>query len=173
MRGSPIPVMNLCRLVSATAFTLVVLVASGPLALARILAQDASQAQRVSLDQVLGTVTASNPGEKTFTVKEDKTGTEFSVSASSARRFLRVPPGEKDLKKAQPIDASQIAVGDRLMARGHKNGSESKIDATIVIVKTAGDLQQKHQAEVTDWETRGIHGLVVSVDDASHQITMT
>jgi len=165
--------MNLCRLVSATAFTLVVLVASGPLSLARILAQDASQAQRVSLDQVLGTVTASNPREKTFTVKEDKTGTEFSVSASSARRFLRVPPGEKDLKKAQPIDASQIAVGDRLMARGHKNGSEPKIDATIVIVMTAGDLQQKHQAEVTDWETRGIHGLVVSVDDASHQITMT
>ena len=76
-------------------------------------------------------MTAVNAAEKSFTVKEDKTGTEFSVSAASARRFLRVPPGEKDLKKAQPIDAAQIAVGDRLLARGHKNGSEPKLTQAL------------------------------------------
>ena len=166
--------MELCRFVSAIPFALVLLVASATLAPEQVLAQDASQqAQRVPLDQVLGTVTAVNAAEKSFTVKEDKTGTEFSVSAASARRFLRVPPGEKDLKKAQPIDAAQIAVGDRLLARGHKNGSEPKLDASIVIVMTAGDLQQKHETESAEWQTRGTHGLVASVDAASHQITMT
>jgi uncharacterized protein DUF5666 len=166
--------MDLCRFVSATALTVAVSVACLAVSPRRVLAQDATQqVQRVPLDQVLGTVTAVNAGEKSFTVKEDKTGTEFSVSAASARRFLRVPPGEKDLKKAQPIDATQIAVGDRLLARGHKNGSEPKLDASIVIVMTAGDLQQKHQAESAEWQTRGTHGVVASVDPASHQITMT
>src|SRR6185312_7733202 len=92
------------------------------------------------LDQVLGTVTAVKSGDKTFTVKEDKTGTEFTVSGENARRFLQVPPGEKDLKKAKAIDASQIKVGDRLLARGHKDPSADKLDAMIVIVMTAGAL---------------------------------
>ena len=70
-----------------------------------LLAQASTQPARPRLDQVLGTVTTVKPADKAFTIKEDKTGTEYSVSAASARRFLKVPPGEKDLKKAQPITA--------------------------------------------------------------------
>lgn len=126
-----------------------------------------------AMDQVLGTVTAVNSGEKTFTVKDDKTGTEFTVSAENARRFLKVPPGEKDLKKAKAIDASQITVGDRLLARGHKDPSAPKLNALIVIVMTAGELQQRHQAELADWQKRGTHGTLASVDAAAKQLTMT
>jgi hypothetical protein len=126
-----------------------------------------------SMDQVLGTVTASNSADKTFTVKEDKTGAEFTVSAENARRFLKVPPGEKDLKKAKTIDASQISVGDRLLARGHKDPSTSKLNALIVIVMTADDLQQKHQAELADWQKRGTHGSLISVDPGAKQLTMS
>jgi hypothetical protein len=125
------------------------------------------------MDQVLGTVTATNSADKSFTVKEDKTGTEFTVAAENARRFLKVPPGEKDLKKAKAIDASQITVGDRLLARGHKDSSAAKLNALIVIVMTAGELQQKHQAELADWQKRGSHGTLVSVDPAAKQVTMS
>ena len=125
------------------------------------------------LDQVLGTVTAVKSGDKTFTVKEDKTGTEFTVSGETARRFLQVPPGEKDLKKAKAIDASQIKVGDRLLARGHKDPSAPKLDAMIVIVMTAGALEQRHQAELEDWQKRGAHGVLASADPSNKQLTMT
>lgn len=135
----------------------------------RLLAQTA----RAPLDQVLGTVTAVNAADKTFTVKQDKTGAEYTVSAANARRFLKVPPGEKDLKKAQPITAGQIAVGDRLLARGHKDASAPKLDATIVLVMTAGDLKEKHQAELEDWQRRGHRGVITAIDDASHSVVMS
>ena len=117
-------------------------------------------------------MTAVNAADKTFTVKEDKTGTEYAVTASGARRFLKVPPGEKDLKKAQPIEASQIAVGDRLLARGQKEAGTSKLDAVIVIVMSAGELQQKHESELADWQKRGARGSLASVDLTTKQITM-
>ena len=156
-------------------------VAAVPLALPLILlgqptlalAQEASPSPRVPLDQVLGTVSAVNTADKSFTVKEDKTGTEYSVSAAAARRFLKVQPGEKDLKKAQPIDFSAISPGDRVLARGHKAASAPQLEAAIVVVMTAGELQQKHQAELADWQKRGSHGVVTAIDETAHKITMT
>jgi hypothetical protein len=135
-------------------------------------AQQSEQAPRPATDQVLGTVTAVNAAEKTFTVKEDKTGTEYAVDAAGARRFLKVPPGEKDLKKAQPIEASQIAAGDRLLARGQKETGSPKLTAAIVIVMSAGELQQKHESEMADWQKRGKRGTVANVDLTTKQITM-
>jgi hypothetical protein len=134
--------------------------------------QGTQQPARPAADQVLGTVTAVNAADKTFTVKEDKTGTEYAVTASGARRFLKVPPGEKDLKKAQPIEASEIAVGDRLLARGQKEAGSSKLDAVIVIVMSAGELQQKHESELADWQKRGTRGSLANVDLTTRQITM-
>jgi hypothetical protein len=138
-----------------------------------LLAQASTQPARPRLDQVLGTVTTVKPADKAFTIKEDKTGTEYSVSAASARRFLKVPPGEKDLKKAQPITIDQIAVGDRLLARGHKDGSSPKLDAQIVLVMKAGDLQERHQAELADWQKRGNRGTITAIDDTSHSVVMS
>jgi hypothetical protein len=135
-------------------------------------AAQSAQPSRPAADQVLGTVTAVNAGDKSFTVKEDKTGTDYTVTAAEARRFLKVPPGEKDLKKAQPIDASQIAVGDRLLARGQKEAGTQKLNAAIVIVMSAGELQQKHESELADWQKRGSRGTVASVDLTTRRITM-
>jgi hypothetical protein len=152
---------------------LIFLLASMPPLLAAKAQESGQQAAHPQLDQVLGSVTSVNVADKTFTVKDDKTGTEFTVSTETTRRFLKVPPGEKDLKKAQAIDASQIAVGDRLLARGRKDPSAPKLDALIVIVMTAGELQQKREAELADWQKRGSRGLLAAVDPSTNQITMT
>ena len=155
--------------VAAAVFLVLAAIAAMPLS-----AQEAAQpAAKAPLDQVLGTVTAVNAGSKSFNVKDDKSGTEFVVNSENARRFLKVPPGEKDLKKAQTIDISQIAVGDRLLARGHKDPSAPKLDALIVIVMTAGALQQKHESELADWQKRGSRGILATVDPSTNQITMT
>jgi hypothetical protein len=42
-----------------------------------------------------------------------------------------------------------------------------------VIVMTAGELQQKREAEVTDWQKRGSRGVLAAVDPSANQITMT
>jgi Domain of unknown function (DUF5666) len=140
---------------------------------AALFAQVAHQPPPKPLAQVLGTVTEVDPANKSFTVKEDKTGAEYTVSTTATRRFLKVPPGEKDLKRAQPMEASQIAVGDRLLARGEKDASAPKLDAVIMIVMTAGELQQKHESELADWQKRGNRGTVNSVDPGTKQITIT
>jgi hypothetical protein len=137
------------------------------------LAQDANQPTRAPLDQVIGTVTAANPGEHTVTVKEDKTGTEFSVSTARAKRLLKVAPGEKDLKKAQSIDETHIVVGDRLMARGIKDASSPKLEAAMVIVISASELEQKHASELADWQKRGSRGIVDALDPSSATITIS
>jgi hypothetical protein len=162
--------MNLVRVLTAS-FAISACLLFVPLGAPNLLAQASPQAH-AALDQVLGTVTAVNTGDKTFTIKQDKTGTEYSISAANARRLLKVPPGEKDLKKAQPITAAQIAVGDRLLARGHKDASAPKLDAEIVLVMTSGDLQQKHQAELEDWQKRGNRGVITAIDEASHSVVM-
>ena len=156
-------------LVNTSFFSLILFLALALVAFP-VRAQEAAHPQ---LDQVLGSVTSVDPANKTFKVKDDKTGTEFTVSTETTRRFLKVPPGEKDLKKAQPIDASQITPGDRLLARGHKDPAAPKLDALIVIVMTAGELQQKHEAELADWQKRGSRGVLAAVDPSANQITMT
>ncbi|HEY3963069.1 MAG TPA: DUF5666 domain-containing protein, partial [Planctomycetaceae bacterium] len=162
-------IRNRVRISVAAAFLVLTALAGVPLCAQ----QTAQPAARAPLDQVLGTVTAVNSANKTFNVKDDKSGTEFTVDSQNTRRFLKVPPGEKDLKKAQTIDVSQIAVGDRLLARGHKDPSAPKLDALIVIVMTAGELQQKHESELADWQKRGSRGVLAAIDPSTNQLTMT
>ncbi len=132
-----------------------------------------TQPARAPMDRVLGTVTAVDAASQTFTIKEDKTGSEFVVSTAKGPHFYKVPPGETDLKKAQPTDASQIMVGDRLLARGHKDAAvPAKLEAAIVIVMTAGELQQKHESELADWQKRGSRGTLVSVDPNTKSFVM-
>ena len=138
-----------------------------------VFAQEPASPAKPALDKVLGTVTAVTPGEKSFTIKEDKTGTEYAVSGANARKFLKVPPGEKDIKKAQPIDPGQIAIGDRLVAYGRKDAALPKLEAAIVVVMTAGELQQKHASEIAEWQKRGSRGTASEVNQDAHQITMT
>src|SRR5580700_1084148 len=62
----------------------------------------------------LGTVTAING--TALTVKTDA-GQSYDVAVPSAAVIKRIEPGEKDLSKAETIQFSDLAVGDRALVR--------------------------------------------------------
>ena len=122
---------------------------------------------------VLGTVSSLDSASQTITVNQDKTGTPYTISLANTRTLLKVAPGAKDLKSATRITASDLAVGDRVDIRGFKAGdTPNSIAAASVILMSARDLQQAHQAEMADWRERGITGTVASVDAASSKLNI-
>src|SRR5579862_3317397 len=45
-------------------------------------------------------------------------GTDTSVVVQDGARLLQIEPGETDLKKAAPLQLSDLQVGDRILVRG-------------------------------------------------------
>src|SRR5271156_5654011 len=123
-----------------------------------LLAQDAAQPAAKPADRLIGEITAVDMAGKKITVKDDATKVEYSVSLANTKTFLRVPPGEKDLKKATRIDAEALSVGDRVALRGKKAEDGKTFDAASVLLMTAGDLAKIREAEQQDWQKRGSSG---------------
>src|SRR5690348_1036008 len=122
---------------------------------------------------VLGTIVAVDPASHHITVKEDKTGTAYVVSLENTRTLLKVQPGAKDLKAAARITANDLALGDRVDIRGYKaDDTATSIPAASVILMSARELQQARQAEMNDWQQRGIAGTVTSIDAAARKLNI-
>ena len=68
---------------------------------------------------------------------------EVTVTLADSTRILRASPGQTDLKSATPIQASDIHVGDRLLAIG-PTGEGNSVTASTVIVMTQGDIAARH-----------------------------
>ena len=130
----------------------------------RAIGQQATQAR------VIGVVTAVDAAAKKITLKTDA-GAEATVTVEDASSYLRVPPGEKDLKKASAITLADLAVGDRVLARG-RNGDGGTLTATTVIVMTKGDIAKKHAADRAEWQKRGVAGTVSEVNAEAKEITI-
>src|SRR5690349_4514623 len=94
---------------------------------------------------VIGEVTAKT--DTSLTVKTDQ-GASVTVAVSGTTNFLRIAPGEQDIKKATKISQSDMNVGDRVLAR--TRGADSP--ATSVIIMTKSDLEQKQAAERAEWQ---------------------
>ena len=97
---------------------------------------------------------------------------DVQVELPEGVKILRVPPGSKDLKSATPITVSEISPGDRAVVLGHLAEDQQTIQATRVVVMSKSDLSSFHEAEVREWQTRGIEGVVKAVDPAKMEITI-
>jgi uncharacterized membrane protein YgcG len=115
-----------------------------------------------------GDVTQVQAGH--LTVHTDKG--DVQVELPDGVKLLRVPPGSKDLKSAEPIAVTDIAPGDRAVVLGHLADDQQTIQAARVVVMTKSDLSSFHQAEVREWQSRGIEGVVKAVDADKMEITI-
>jgi uncharacterized membrane protein YgcG len=132
-----------------------------------------SRAQTPSpLKSVIGEVTSIDPAGKQVKLKGDD-GTVYVIDFDDKTSFLRIPPGEKDLKKAAKIAFGDLMVGDRALARVPSDGANTGLPARTLVIMTKADLAQKHEHDRAEWQTRGIVGVVASVDPAAKQITVT
>ncbi len=123
-----------------------------------------------SASGIIGEVTAVEVSAKQLTVKADS-GSSYTVKLEETARFLRVPPGEKDLRKATAIALGEISVGDRVLARGVVSEADKTASARTVIVMTRADLAKKHEEERLAWQ-RGVLGTVTAVNPQTKEITV-
>lgn len=100
-------------------------------------------------------------------------GEEFKVTLPDTAKILRVAPGQKDLKSATPVQKSDLQVGDRILVRGRASGDPHALTAAAVIVMKQSDVAAKQESDRSDWQKRGVGGLVTAVDPATGTITIS
>lgn len=107
---------------------------------------------------LVGTVTGFRPAEAALEVKRD--GGEAEVVRMGPETVVqRVAPGERDLKKAEPMKATDVAIGDRVLVSWAGEG----VEARRVIVMGADEITKKREAERQDWQKRGVAGVVDAI----------
>ena len=95
---------------------------------------------------------------------------EITITLADTTRILRASPGQTDLKSAAPIQASDIHVGDRMLAMG-PNGEGNSVAASTIVVMTQGDIAARQQEEREEWR-RGVGGIVKEVNPAAGTISV-
>lgn len=121
----------------------------------------------------IGVVTAIDPGASRISVKTDS-GSELTVNWEGTTLFVRMPPGETDVRKATKITPGEISVGDRiLVARGRLSEDQKSVLATGIIVMSKTDIAKKQEAERADWQRRGVAGIVRAISTQAAEITIT
>ena len=142
-----------------------IVIALAALSLAAHLAIPAQNPPATPAAKAVGDITQVQPGHLTL---HTATG-DVQVALSDTVKVLR---GSKDLKSTTPISVSDISVGDRAVVIGHLSDDQKTIQASRVVVMTKADISGVHEAEVKDWQTRGIEGVVKAVDPAKLEITI-
>lgn len=122
--------------------------------------------------RVTGQVTAVDASTGKLTVRPDNGGSA-TVHAGEQTRVLRVPEGEKDPQKFIKIAFSDIAEGDRIVARGAMDADGTTLIAAMIYDMSKADVAQKQQQDRSEWQKLGVAGQVVGVDPSSKQITIS
>ncbi len=119
----------------------------------------------------VGVVQAIDLAARRITIKTDA-GPELKISFEQTTRFLRIPPGAANLDNAMAISASELSVGDRILARGVSGGDSTSFAANTILIMNKADLAKKHAAERADWEKRGIGGVITALNPSLNEITI-
>ena len=127
-------------------------------------------AQAQSTARPVGTI--KTVSENTITLTTDA-GTDVTILVQVSTKFVRIAPGEKDLKDATPMALADLQTGDRILVRGtlHSDG-KTVLAATVIAMKKA-DIADKQAREREEWQKHGIGGLVSSVDATNSTITVS
>ncbi len=133
-------------------------------------AQAKSSPPDTAIIKAVGTIKSVQPGSITVAAES---GGEVAAMLAPTTKILRVPPGEKDLKNATPLQPQDLQPGDRVFVRGPAGSDAHSIAALAVIVMKQADVSAVHQRESEDWQKRGVGGLVTNVDAANGALTIS
>jgi hypothetical protein len=100
-------------------------------------------------------------------------GTNVTVQVQDATKFVRIAPGQKDLKDATPIQMADVQPGDRILVRGKLAEDGNSVIAVSVIAMKKADIADKQTREREEWQKHGFGGLVSSVDAAASTISVS
>ena len=136
------------------------------------LAQDTPPAAKASpFISTIGAVTEINPAENKMVIKTDA-GETVTIPLNDKTHFLKIAPGEKDLKKATDAKVGEIKAGDRVSARTRKLDAGGLGPATTVIVMTKEELAKHQEDNLQEWQKNGLQGVVTVTNPATKEVTM-
>jgi hypothetical protein len=124
--------------------------------------------------RIVGVVTAVDRMGKQVTVKSDA-GESIAIITNSTSALLRLSPGETSTQKAVKITLADIAVGDRLFARGATSADGKSVEAKQVVVTSAAvssGATQNPQRQGEDFRQRGLSGRITALDPARKEISV-
>jgi Domain of unknown function (DUF5666) len=134
--------------------------------------QDSAQVNQgvVKSPPALGTIKSISGN--TLVLASDA-GAEMTVDVRDSTKIVRIAPGQKDLKDAQPIALTDLQIGDRILVRGKAADDNKTFSATSIIAMKKADIAEKQSRERDEWQKSGVGGLVNSVDAAAGVISIT
>jgi hypothetical protein len=120
-------------------------------------------------DSVLGEVVAVRA--ESLTLRTDA-GTSVVLGTDERTAILRSQPGARSLSGAVAVPRSEIAVGDRVLARGTWSADRAVLSAARLVVMKKADIDVKREAEQAEWRRRGLGGVVTAVDTSTRELTV-
>ena len=154
------------RALFLTAITLITL----PFAAAVSYAQGSDP--NIAAKHAIGEVTTIDAAAKQLTIKTDA-GSTLTVSVTDKTTYKKLAPGEQSLTNATDVAFTDLAEGDRIMARGTVSEDRKSVPAVQIIVMTKGDLAKKQEAERLEWRRRGILGVITALKPDTKEITIS
>lgn len=126
----------------------------------------------ITAKYAVGEVKSIDATAKQLTIQTDA-GSTVTVSLSDKTTYKKLAPGEKSLTNATDVTFTDLAEGDRVMARGNVSADQKSVPALMVVVMTKGDLAKKADAERAEWRRRGILGVITALKPETKEITIT
>jgi hypothetical protein len=127
-------------------------------------------AQTPSIAKPVGTIKSISGNTITLTTDA---GTDVTVQVQDATKFVRIAPGQTDLKSATPIQFQDVQVGDRILVRGKMADDGKSVLALSIIAMKKSDLAEKQAHDREEWQKHGTGGLVSSVDASAGTINIS
>jgi hypothetical protein len=126
----------------------------------------------ITAKHAIGEVKTVDAATKQLTIKTDA-GSTVTVSVTEKTIYKKLAPGEQSLTNATDVAFTDLAEGDRIMARGNVAGDQKSVPAAaMIIVMTKGDLAKKQEAERLEWRRRGILGVITALKPDTKEITI-
>jgi hypothetical protein len=123
--------------------------------------------QTSTVARPVGTIKSISGNTITLTTE---TGSDVTVQVQETTKFVRIAPGQKDLKDATLIQLADVQPGDRILVRGKLADDGKSVVAASVIAMKKVDIAEKQSHDREEWQRHGFGGLVNSVDAASGTI---
>src|SRR5882762_1033552 len=130
---------------------------------------DVPRAQTQSGARPVGTIKTISGNTITLTTDA---GSDVNILVQDTTKFMRIAPGQKDLKDATPIILADLQTGDRILVRGKLADDEKSVIAASVIAMKKADIAEKQSRDREEWQKHGFGGLVNSVDTAGSTINV-
>lgn len=121
--------------------------------------------------RVIGEVIEIDRAAPRLSVKMDS-GDTIAVKLEPTTSYLRVSPEESSMEKAAPISLAEVAIGDRVYARGRQTEDKTAFSARQLIVMTKTDLARKRERERMAWRQRSVVGVITALDPNAKEISL-